>query len=102
MRRHHVLQRTIPSARKFAQERKENVTSTIWSDFETITLRELAKYEQLTNYPAIQKLYNDIVYYSTAPFCTNELTPDIIFRRKSLLQVQAKLQHMQEREHIMK
>ena len=98
-RRHHLLQDShVPTAKKFAQERNEALTSSIWSDFETIVLSVVAKNEQVSDYPAIKKVYNDIVYYSSATFCIDPLTPNIIFRNKSLPQVEAKLHYMNARQ----
>ena len=70
----------------------------IWSDFETIVLNVVAKSEGISDCLSIQKVYNDIVYYSSAPFCINQLTPDIIFWSKSLPQVEAKLHYMNARQ----
>ena len=70
----------IPSAKRFAKERQETLPETHWSHLETIVLSEVAKQVEPSN---IQKVYNDGVYYSTALFCTNPLTPDIVLRRKS-------------------
>ena len=97
-RRMHLMQHVdIPSAKRFAQERKEILTETHWSDFETIVLSEVAKQVESSNCQSIQKVYNDVVYYSTALFCTNPLSPDIVFRRKTQEQIQAKLKYILER-----
>ena len=68
-RRHFLQEQDIPSAKKFAQERNEALTCSIWSNFETIVLSVVAKSEGISDCVSIKKLYNDIVYYSSAPFC---------------------------------
>ena len=94
IRRPHEMQSDIPSAKRFAVDRGETLPSSIWSDFETIVLSVLTEAEKDGDVSIIAKLYNNVVYYSSALFCQNPIPPSIIFRHKSENQVQAKLQHM--------
>jgi hypothetical protein len=58
---------------KFAMDHGETITENVWSDFEKIVLHQIISsgpgpYEETT---PILKLFNDIVYYSKAPFCSS-------------------------------
>ena len=63
----------------------------IWSDFESIVLSEIVcSFTEPQQDATILQLYNDIVHYSTAPFCIFFL-PDVTFREKNYTQLHAKL-----------
>ena len=50
----------LPTSKRFALERKEEVNETIWSTFETIVLHEVLRC--VTNETrVIHKVYNDLV-----------------------------------------
>lgn len=53
-----MQQPDAPTAKKFAQDRNETLTSPIWSDFETIILSVVAKTEEITNCQDIKKVHN--------------------------------------------
>lgn len=67
------------------------MSSSIWSDLETIILKEISIASEEYTHHSVTKLYNDIVYYSTCCFCTHTLPENAILREKSLQQVSFKL-----------
>ena len=86
--------RTYRKAKKFALDRGESMSAAIWSDFESIVLSEIVSpFSEPQQDATILRLYNDIVYYSTAPFCIFFLPDVITFREKNYTQLHAKLQH---------
>lgn len=82
-RHSHSLQLEIPSSKKFAVERGEDLPVKIWSTFETIVLSELENIEDVESLDIFQ-LYNDIVDYSKSNFCTMLLQDEVVFRHKQL------------------
>jgi hypothetical protein len=90
-RRAHQLQLQVPKSAKFANDRGEKLTEGNWSEFEKIVLNEIVAHTTQKDVLEIHKLYNDIVFYSGAPFCAFPLQHNIIFRQKSFTQVSAKL-----------
>ena len=42
----------------------------------------------------VVKLYNDMVYYSNAPYCVAALPHDVVFRSKKTVQVVSKLKNI--------
>ena len=98
-RRPHTMQLQLPSSKRFAEGRNESIPSSIWSDFEIIVLSVVSdEVKSITGeISKVVKFYNDIVYYSTALFCQKPLPHDIVFRKKTDIQVQAKLQFMKKR-----
>ena len=94
-RRIHALQKDIPKSKKFALDRGESMSAAIWSDFESIVLSEIvSSFTEPQQDATILRLYNDIVYYSTAPFCIFFLPDNVTFREKNYAQLYAKLQHV--------
>ena len=76
------------------QKNGESMSAAIWSDFESIVLSEIVSpFSEPQQDATILRLYNDIVYYSTAPFCIFFLPDVITFREKNYTQLHAKLQH---------
>ena len=71
MGRKHHLQMSLPSSKRFAVDRNEDVAKGQWSEFETITLYEIVSTEK--NVGEIKKVYNDVVDYSIAPYCEHKL-----------------------------
>ena len=57
----HMLEKEIPPSKKFAVERGEVVSSSIWSDLETIILKEISIASEEYTHHYVTKLYNDIV-----------------------------------------
>ena len=97
-RRSHELQTEIPSSKRFGTERGEKLTEGVWSSFENIVLRHIVSIGgDNKNTACILKLYNDIVYYSTAPFCVAPLPENTVFRPKVHAQILAKLQYYDKR-----
>ena len=98
-RRVHALQKEIPKSKKFALDRGESLSAAIWSDFESIVLSEiLSSCTEPQQDATILRLYNDVVYYSTAPFCVFFLPDNVTFREKNYTQLHAKLQHVASRQ----
>ena len=90
----HDLQIPLPVSKIFAVDRGEAITGGCWSEFETIVLMEIFYNHEKEDKAAITKLFNDIAYYSTSLFCVNPLPEDVVFRQRSLHQIQAKLKHV--------
>ena len=87
--------RIYRKAKKFALDRGESMSAAIWSDFESIVLSEIvSSFTEPQQDATILRLYNDIVYYSTAPFCIFFLPDNVTFREKNYAQPYAKLQHV--------
>ena len=61
-------------------DRGETITENVLSDFASGP----GPYEETT---PILKLFNDIVYYSKAPFCIFFLPDSVVFREKTYIQV---------------
>ena len=84
---------------QFALDRGESMSAAIWSDFESIVLAEIvSSFSEPQHDATILRLYNDIVYYSTAPFCIFLLPDNVTFREKNYTQLHAKLQHVGSRQ----
>ena len=93
-RRIHTLQKDISKSKKGLGE---SMSAAIWSDFESIVLSEIVSSfpeQEQDAWPTILRLYNDIVHYSTAPFCTFFLPDNVTFREKNYMELHAKLQHV--------
>ena len=88
-KRKHVFQQDVPTSKRFANECGEEISRGVWSDFESILLSEVITRVSATNeqddqfeYNIITKLYNEVVYYSTAPFCIYPIESSILLRKK--------------------
>ena len=42
----HPLQAAIPTSKRFAVDREENLSTSVWSDFESIVLDEILSHQQ--------------------------------------------------------
>lgn len=84
----------IPSSKKFALDRGEQLSKGVWSSFESILLDEVCfSLKQENDNTAIAKLYNDIVDYSTSSYSVVALPSNIVFRSKSLLEITSKINY---------
>ena len=95
-RRAHPYQMVIPASKKFASNRGEKVPDGRWSEFETIVLNEIALQNSNQDVAQMLCLYNDLVYYSKAPFCIFSLPKTVLFREKIYNQMYAKLNNMRK------
>jgi hypothetical protein len=86
----------IPASKKFASNRGEKVPDGRWSEFETIVLNEIALQNSNQDVAQMLCLYNDLVYYSKAPFCIFSLLKTVLFREKTYNQMYAKLNNMRK------
>ena len=77
------------------------MSTAIWSDFESIILMEILQFHDQEDTTNITKLYNDIVYYSSSLFCTCPLPHTVVFREKTIAQIQSKLQHVSSRTSLL-
>ena len=85
--------------RKAKKDCGESMSAAIWSDFESIVLSEIvSSFPEPQQHATILRFCNDIVYYSTAPFCTFFLPDNVTFREKNYTQLHAKLQHVGSRQ----
>ena len=100
MNRKHALEAVdVPKCQRFAEQRKEAIGMGVWSDFENITLNEIISLSSLENMEIVGKLYNDIVDYSTASYCTAPLPPGIVFTKKNTKQIISKIEHSKAHSH---
>ena len=93
-RRAHPYQMAIPASKEFASDRGENVPEGRWSEFEAIALNEITLQNSDQDVAQILCFYNDLVYYSKAPFCIFSLPQSVIFREKNYSQLYSKLKNM--------
>ena len=92
-RRTHSLQLVLPSSKKFALDRGEFLSTSLWSDFESIVLNEILNVVEEGNAESdVTKLYNDTVY------CAVPLMQSILFREKSKEQIKSKIQIISRQE----
>ena len=92
-RRPHSLQLVLPSSKKFALDRGESLSTSLWSDFESIVLNEILNVVEEGNAQSdVTKLYNDTVYYSKSSFCAFPVMQNIVFREKTKQQINSKIQ----------
>ena len=84
------MQIILPTSKKFALERKEDVNETIlWSNFETIIVYEVLSYASINkDEKSLHK-----TYYDSATFTTFYLPKNVI-QRKNNRQIHAKLRHI--------
>ena len=90
---------TLPASKKFAIDRGEKVSDSVWSQFETIVIHEISLLEAYQDAKHVLKLYNDLVFYSQAPYCMFILPENTVFREKSYSQICAKLQYIKCKSH---
>jgi len=95
LRQPHLMQVDIPSSKKFAIDRGEAISESIWSDFETLVLKEIQLFVlNDADRADVVKLYNDVVSYSSSSFCTIKIEEDAVFRKKSENQIASKVSHL--------
>ena len=92
--RKHELQIDIPNSKQFASGRNETICKESWSDFENIVLNEVCGISHMECLESITKLYNDIVDYSAALYCTLPLGTGQVFRRKNSSEISSKMEHI--------
>lgn len=69
-RRSHSMQITLPTSKRFAEDKGEEMSTSVWSSFESILLREIIKESKKDQSIVPHKIYNDVVYYANSNFCT--------------------------------
>lgn len=91
-RRPHSLQIALPTSKKFAADRRESLSTSIWSDFESIVLNEiLSNHQETLSTTDIANTYNNVVYYSKSTFCTLPLELVLYSERKRTIKSVPKL-----------
>ena len=94
----HTLQTDLPCSKKFASDIGEDVAHGAWSNFETLTVNEivvtLSYSKSIYDANTVTSVYNNIHCYSNAPFCVLPLPANVVFRSKTLRQVDAKLKYI--------
>ena len=87
-RHRHTLQTDLPCSKKFASDVGEDVAHGAWSNFETLMVNEivltLSYSKSIHDANTVTSVYNNIHYYSNAPFCVLPLPANVIFRSKTL------------------
>lgn len=97
-RRPHSLQIALPTSKRFAVDRGESLSTSIWSDFESIILDEiLSNHQDALSTTDITNTYNSIVYYSKSTFCSIPLEAGIIFREKTNNQISSRIEFVNKR-----
>ena len=76
------------------------MSTAVWSDFESIIVMEILQSHDQENTTNITKLYNDIVYYSSL-FCACPLPYTVVFREKTIGQIESKLQYVRSRTSLL-
>ena len=56
------MQITLPSSKRFAEEKGEEMSTGVWSSFEIILLKEIIKASKKDELIIPHKMYDDIVY----------------------------------------
>lgn len=97
-RHRHTLQMDLPCSKKFASDSGEDIADGVWSQFETLVVNEIVATLSYSKsiYDATNAtiVYNKVQYYSSASFCTFPLPANVVFRIKTVKQVDAKLKFM--------
>ena len=93
-RRPHSMQVEIPTSKKFAEDRGEELSTGIWSEFETVVLNEVINtLKDDDNEEDMYKVYNDVVRYSKSNCCSTFLPEKAVFRTKTASQIKRKLDY---------
>ena len=77
------------------------MSTAVWSDFESIIVLEILQSHDQEDTTNITKLYNDIVYYSSSLFCACPLPRTVVFREKTVGQIESKLQYVRSRTSLL-
>jgi len=89
-RRPHSMQIALPNSKKFAEDRGEQLSTGVWSNFESIVLKEVIETSKIHESSTLE-LYNDIVYYANSKFCTEPVDEKTVLRTKTSAQIKGKL-----------
>ena len=93
----------LPCSKKFASSSSEDVAHGVWSNFETLVVNKivatLSYSKSIYDASTATSVYNNVHYYSTASFCMLILPSNVVFRSKSVRQVDAKLKYI-FRDHV--
>ena len=92
----HTLQMDLPCSKKFASDSGEDVVHGAWSNYEIVVTLSYSK--SMYDASSVTNVYN-IHYYSNASFCTLPLPASVVFRSKTMRQVDAKLKYI-FRDHV--
>lgn len=87
------MQVSVPKSKDFVNQRGEKLSEGMWTFFESLVVHEISIVHKECDTSIITKIYNDIVSYSTAPYCVTSLPINIVFRNKTEMQVQRKIAH---------
>ena len=101
IRRPHSHQLKVPNTKAFATDRGECMSTAVWSDFESIIVMEILQSYDQEDTANFTKLCNDIVYYSSSLFCACPLPHAVVFREKTISQIESKLQYVRSRTSLL-
>lgn len=87
------MQITLPTSKRFAEDKGEEMSTSVWSSFESILLREIIKESKKDESIVPHKIYNDVVYYANSNFCTIHSNEVTVLRTKTNAQIQSKLSY---------
>ena len=77
------------------------MSTAVWPDFESIIVMEILQSHDQEDTTNITKLYNDIVYSSSSLFCACPLAHKVVFREKTIGQIESKLQYVRSRTSLL-
>ena len=85
-------------------DRGEILVQGVWSEFENMVFSNSLRYIELNQLDcdtySLDLVFNSVVKYVNAPYCTFSLPPDAVLRIKSSIQLSSKLQHFQQEKEL--
>ena len=91
-RHSHQWQGELPTQKRFASDKGQDLQGGAWSDFETILLQEI--HDVHNSIEDVFTIFNNLVVYSKSFTCSIPLSDNIIFRQKNQRQIASKLEHL--------
>ena len=103
-REQHQWQKITVPNKKFARDKGEQLVQGVWSDFENMVLSNTLHYIQSSDLScdasSVLTVFNSVAQYANAPYCSVELSSDVVIRVKSEAQVDSKLQHLKREKEL--
>ena len=82
-------------------DRGECISTAVWSDLKSIIVMEILQSHDQEDTTNITKLYKDIVYHSSSLFCACPLPLTVVFREKTIVQIESKLQYVRSKTALL-
>ena len=100
----HSWQTISISNKKFAASKGEELAQGVWSDFENMVFSNSLRYIEYNqmecNASSLVPVYNSVVQYTNAPYCSVDFPQEAILRNKSESQLENKLRHFQREKDL--